>query len=218
MRVTIAFLRGEVAASNRDRRSHFHRGNNKKLDRSKTSRRKAFGTNKGHTTDECMHLKRPIKEMLKAGKLSHLIKELKQRNEKDQAKATKKGETLGKDKPLAILMVQPWHRGEEDGTKGPMIVDAEMGEISSIACICTGAPLQKSYMNTASIDSAWRTRSTTAHNRSSHRRKDSSINSPRIGSTLIEEGRKELCGLLRRNLDIFAWKPADMTGVLRHIA
>ncbi|GJX99905.1 reverse transcriptase domain-containing protein [Tanacetum coccineum] len=31
----------------------------------------------GHTTDECMHLKRQIEEMLKAGKLSYLIKELK---------------------------------------------------------------------------------------------------------------------------------------------
>ncbi|GKC39137.1 hypothetical protein Tco_1051521 [Tanacetum coccineum] len=39
-----------------------------------------------------------------------------------------------------------------------------------------------------------------------------------IGSTLTEEGRKELCGLLRRNLDILAWKPADMYGVPRHIA
>nr|GEZ77046.1 reverse transcriptase domain-containing protein [Tanacetum cinerariifolium] len=39
-----------------------------------------------------------------------------------------------------------------------------------------------------------------------------------IGSTLTEEGRKELCGLLRHNLDIFVWKPADMTGVPRHIA
>ncbi|GJQ96255.1 reverse transcriptase domain-containing protein [Tanacetum coccineum] len=39
-----------------------------------------------------------------------------------------------------------------------------------------------------------------------------------IGSTLTEEGRKKLCGLLRQNLDIFAWKPADMTGVPRHIA
>ncbi|GJT89462.1 reverse transcriptase domain-containing protein [Tanacetum coccineum] len=39
-----------------------------------------------------------------------------------------------------------------------------------------------------------------------------------IGSTLTEEGPKELCGLLRRNLDVFAWKPADMTGVPRHIA
>nr|GEW87858.1 reverse transcriptase domain-containing protein [Tanacetum cinerariifolium] len=39
-----------------------------------------------------------------------------------------------------------------------------------------------------------------------------------IGSTLTKEWRKELCGLLRCNLDIFSWKPADMTGVLRHIA
>ncbi|GJX80749.1 reverse transcriptase domain-containing protein [Tanacetum coccineum] len=61
----------------------------------------------GHTIDECMHLKRQIEEMLKAGKLSHLIKELKQSNGKDQTKAAKKGETSGKDKPLAILMVQP---------------------------------------------------------------------------------------------------------------
>ncbi|GKC07527.1 reverse transcriptase domain-containing protein [Tanacetum coccineum] len=39
-----------------------------------------------------------------------------------------------------------------------------------------------------------------------------------IGSTLTEEGRKELCSLLRRNLDVFARKLADMTGVPRHIA
>ncbi|GJS11512.1 hypothetical protein Tco_0368308 [Tanacetum coccineum] len=101
----------------------------------------------GHTTDECMYLKRQFEEMLKAGKLSHLIKELKQSNGKDQAKAAKKGETSRKDKPLAILMVQPWHRvakqritqtfsletvisfpplGEEDRTEGPMIIEAEI--------------------------------------------------------------------------------------------
>ncbi|GKF36351.1 hypothetical protein Tco_0113109 [Tanacetum coccineum] len=39
-----------------------------------------------------------------------------------------------------------------------------------------------------------------------------------IGSTLTEEGRNKLCGLLQRNLDIFSWKPADMIGVPRHIA
>ncbi|GKB26155.1 hypothetical protein Tco_0865556 [Tanacetum coccineum] len=39
-----------------------------------------------------------------------------------------------------------------------------------------------------------------------------------IGSTLIEEGRKALCELLKRNLDIFAWKPKDMTWVPRHLA
>ncbi|GJZ65338.1 reverse transcriptase domain-containing protein [Tanacetum coccineum] len=39
-----------------------------------------------------------------------------------------------------------------------------------------------------------------------------------IGSTLTEEGRNKLCSLLQQNLDVFAWKPADMTGVPRHIA
>ncbi|GJW24874.1 reverse transcriptase domain-containing protein [Tanacetum coccineum] len=39
-----------------------------------------------------------------------------------------------------------------------------------------------------------------------------------IGSTLTEKGSNKLCDLLQRNLDIFSWKPADMTGVLRHIA
>nr|GEU91441.1 reverse transcriptase domain-containing protein [Tanacetum cinerariifolium] len=32
-----------------------------------------------------------------------------------------------------------------------------------------------------------------------------------IGYTLTEEGRNRLCNLLQRNLDVFAWKPADMT-------
>nr|GEZ55184.1 reverse transcriptase domain-containing protein [Tanacetum cinerariifolium] len=85
---------------------------------------------------------------LKVGKLSHLIKELKQSNEKDQAKTAKEGEASLKDKPLAILMVQPWQRvakqritqnfsaesvisfpplEEEDGTEGPMIFEAEIG-------------------------------------------------------------------------------------------
>ncbi|GKC48993.1 hypothetical protein Tco_1071738 [Tanacetum coccineum] len=39
-----------------------------------------------------------------------------------------------------------------------------------------------------------------------------------IRSTLTNEGRNKLCDLLQHNLDVFAWKPADMTGVPRHIA
>ncbi|GJV18652.1 reverse transcriptase domain-containing protein [Tanacetum coccineum] len=102
----------------------------------------------GHNTNECMHLKKQIEEMLKAGKLPHLIKELKQNNGKEQPKVAKKGETSGKDKALAILMVQPWERvarqritqtfspnpevffpplGEDEGTKGSMIIEAEIG-------------------------------------------------------------------------------------------
>ncbi|GJY02676.1 reverse transcriptase domain-containing protein [Tanacetum coccineum] len=33
-----------------------------------------------------------------------------------------------------------------------------------------------------------------------------------IGSTLTERGREDLCVLLRQNLDIFAWRPTDLTG------
>ncbi|GKG12257.1 hypothetical protein Tco_0346494, partial [Tanacetum coccineum] len=40
----------------------------------------------GHNRDECMHLKNQIEEMLKAGKLPHLIKELKQNNRMWQRK------------------------------------------------------------------------------------------------------------------------------------
>ncbi|GJS78899.1 reverse transcriptase domain-containing protein [Tanacetum coccineum] len=38
-----------------------------------------------------------------------------------------------------------------------------------------------------------------------------------IGGSLSEKGRMELCNLLKDNLDIFAWKPADMIGVPRSI-
>nr|GEU76042.1 hypothetical protein [Tanacetum cinerariifolium] len=101
----------------------------------------------GHNMDECMHLRKQIEEMLKAGKLSYLIKEIKQNNRNEQPKVTKKRETYEKDKALAILMVQPWERvarqritssfslnpeiffpplREDEGTKGPMIIEAEI--------------------------------------------------------------------------------------------
>ncbi|GJT30902.1 hypothetical protein Tco_0911177 [Tanacetum coccineum] len=106
----------------------------------------------GHNTDECMHLKRQIEELIKARKLSHVIKELKQESGKDQPKVAKTGEVSGKDKSMAILMVQPWQKvarqritqsfspnleisfpplGDEDGMKGPMIIEAEIGEVKN---------------------------------------------------------------------------------------
>ncbi|GJY02341.1 reverse transcriptase domain-containing protein [Tanacetum coccineum] len=39
-----------------------------------------------------------------------------------------------------------------------------------------------------------------------------------IGGTLSLEGRTELCTLLKKKLDIFAWQPSDMTGVPLSIA
>ncbi|GJU50316.1 reverse transcriptase domain-containing protein [Tanacetum coccineum] len=100
----------------------------------------------GHNTDECNHLRKQIEDMLKAEKLSHIIKELKQSSGKDQQK--KKGETSGKEKHQAILMIQsrqkvirkkitqsfslnpeisfPFLRDDE-GAKGPLIIEEEIG-------------------------------------------------------------------------------------------
>nr|GEW43787.1 reverse transcriptase domain-containing protein [Tanacetum cinerariifolium] len=276
----------------------------------------------GHNTDECMHMRREIEELIKSGKLLHVIKELKQDSRKDQPKAAKKGETSGKDKPLTILM------GEEDRTEGPMIIEAEIGghfihriyvdggsasKILYEHCFNRLRPEVKNQMVPATApfvgfggeviwpmgqillpvkigDAEHSTftwmnfvvvRLASSYNGIIGRpgvRKIQVVPSTAHGmlkftvlggiltllssgiillectmvfgskaqtsnvvqvtkerikvpihpeypeqtiaicSTLTEEGRKALCDLLRRNLDIFAWKPTDMTGVPRHIA
>ncbi|GKF61815.1 hypothetical protein Tco_0181869 [Tanacetum coccineum] len=102
-----------------------------------------FHNDKGHSTDECMHLKKQIEELVRAGKFSHLIKEIKQG--RDQPKAGKK-EVPTKDKFMAIYMIQPWHRvirqkvtqsfkrvseisfpslTTSSGTEGPLVIEAQ---------------------------------------------------------------------------------------------
>nr|GEU44686.1 reverse transcriptase domain-containing protein [Tanacetum cinerariifolium] len=39
-----------------------------------------------------------------------------------------------------------------------------------------------------------------------------------IGGSLSDTGRTELCSILKKNLDILAWQPSDMTGVPRSVA
>ncbi|GKA26010.1 reverse transcriptase domain-containing protein [Tanacetum coccineum] len=104
-----------------------------------------FHNDKGHSTNECMQLKKQIEELVRAGKLSHLIKEIKQG--RDQPKAGKK-EVPTKDKSMEIYVIQPWHRvtrqkvtqsfkrvseitfpslTTSSGTKGPLVIEAEIG-------------------------------------------------------------------------------------------
>ncbi|GKA97160.1 reverse transcriptase domain-containing protein [Tanacetum coccineum] len=241
--------------------------------------------------------------------------------EPTKAKAAKKRETSEKDKPLTILMVQPWQKiakqrftqtfspkavisfpplGEEDGTEGSMIIEARMGghfvhrmyvdggsssKILYEHCFNRFRPEVRSQMVPAATplvefsgEIIWPlgqislllkngdeehstltwmnfmvVRSPSPYNgiigRPGVRRiwavpstDHGMLKFPvtggtaaeekiqvaiypvypkqtiAIGSTLTEEGWKELYGLLRRNLDIFAWRPANMTGVPRHIA
>nr|GEZ21669.1 hypothetical protein [Tanacetum cinerariifolium] len=74
----------------------------------KSSRPKWESSNRHHPcTDECVQIKKQIEELVRAGKLSSLIKEIKQG--RDQLKLGKK-EVPAKDKSMEIYMVQPWHR------------------------------------------------------------------------------------------------------------
>nr|GEX71469.1 reverse transcriptase domain-containing protein [Tanacetum cinerariifolium] len=104
-----------------------------------------FHNDKGHSTDECMQLEKQIEELVRAGKLSHLIIEIKQG--RDQSK-TRKKETAVKDKPTTIYMVQSWQKtvkqkvtqsfervkeiafpplAASNKTEGPLVIEAEMG-------------------------------------------------------------------------------------------
>nr|GFA23411.1 reverse transcriptase domain-containing protein [Tanacetum cinerariifolium] len=104
-----------------------------------------FHNDKGHSTDECMQLKKQIEELVRAGKLSHLIKEIKQGQEQPK---TGRKEAAAKDKPTKIYMVRSWQRtvkqkitqsfeqGKEitfpplatsNGTEGPLVIKAEIG-------------------------------------------------------------------------------------------
>nr|GEV62602.1 hypothetical protein [Tanacetum cinerariifolium] len=104
-----------------------------------------FHNDKGHSTDECMQLKKQIEELVQVDKLSHLIKEIKQR--RDQSKVGKK-EALTKDKSTEIYIIQSWQRMTRQkvtqsfervreitfpslatisGTKVPLVIEAEIG-------------------------------------------------------------------------------------------
>ncbi|GKG15680.1 hypothetical protein Tco_0358003, partial [Tanacetum coccineum] len=96
----------------------------------------------GHNTDECNHLRKKIEDMLKAGEaVAHTSG-----TEAKQPK--KKGESSEKDKPQAILMIQSRqkairqkitqsfspnlemlfpHLRDDEGTEGPLIIEAEIG-------------------------------------------------------------------------------------------
>ncbi|GKD72440.1 hypothetical protein Tco_1330722 [Tanacetum coccineum] len=104
-----------------------------------------FHNDKGHSTDECMQLKKQIEELVKAGKLSDFIKEIRQ--DKDKQNNGKK-EAPTKEKATTIYMIQPWHKvtrqkvtlsfahvneimfpplSANKGTDGPLVIEAEIG-------------------------------------------------------------------------------------------
>nr|GEY19840.1 reverse transcriptase domain-containing protein [Tanacetum cinerariifolium] len=159
MITTTAFIRGEAAAASK-KKGHAPWKPQDQSKRHSSDKRPDFRGHqkgKGGLTDLLLspgrrkkswlpkQLRKQTEELVRAGKLSHLIKEIKQGL--DQSKAGKK-ETAVKDKPTAIYMVQSWQRavkqkvtqsfervGEiafpqlaaSNGTEGPLVIEAEMG-------------------------------------------------------------------------------------------
>nr|GEY43009.1 reverse transcriptase domain-containing protein [Tanacetum cinerariifolium] len=218
MITTTAFIRGEAAATSK-KKGHVSWKAHDQSKRQNSDKRSDFRGHSregrgltGHSTDECMHLKKQIEELVRPGKLSHLIKEIKQG--RDHSKTGKK-ETEVKDKPAAIYMVQSWQRtvkqkvtqsfervkeiafpplAASNGTEGPLVIEAKMG----------GHMIHRIRMGNCNNPQ---------YNIDTYRMRlgDYIIR----GGTLSDKGRTDLCSILKKNLDIFAWQPCDMTGVLR---
>ncbi|GJT26143.1 hypothetical protein Tco_0906418 [Tanacetum coccineum] len=149
MRITTSFLRGEVTAGNQERKKSLPPWKQQEAEHKQNFKKGGFKNQQRFSLlPKSPKEKQQIEELLKVGKLSHVIKELKQNGGKDQPKTNKKGEASNKDKALAILMIQPWQRvarqritqsfspdpkisfpplEEEKGTEGSMIIEAEIG-------------------------------------------------------------------------------------------
>nr|GEV95661.1 hypothetical protein [Tanacetum cinerariifolium] len=130
MITTTAFIRGEAAAA---RKKKGKEGGLAGSPPYKDTKRNFCGRG------------RHIEELVRAGKLSHLIKEIK--HGRDQSKVEKK-ETPARDKPAAIYMIQSWQRmtrqkvtqsfervreitfpplTTSSEAEGPLVIEAEIG-------------------------------------------------------------------------------------------
>nr|GEX31136.1 reverse transcriptase domain-containing protein [Tanacetum cinerariifolium] len=122
MIATAAFIRGEAVAANKKRATcpGSHMTNQRSIrtkgltfeppppmvtpvEKRNGNKFCDFHKDKGHSTDECMQLKKQIEELVRAEKLSHLIKEIKQGSEQPK---TGRKEAAAKEKPTTIYMRQ----------------------------------------------------------------------------------------------------------------
>nr|GEW08124.1 reverse transcriptase domain-containing protein [Tanacetum cinerariifolium] len=142
MIATTAFIRGEAAAADK-KKGHASWRTQDQSKRHTSEKRSDFRGRKVPAVTT--HVKKQIEELVRACKLSHLIKEIKQG--RDQPKVGKK-ETPAKDKSMAIYMIQSWHRmtrqkvtqsfervreivfpsmTNNNGTEGTLVIEAEIG-------------------------------------------------------------------------------------------
>nr|GEW53743.1 reverse transcriptase domain-containing protein [Tanacetum cinerariifolium] len=144
MIATTTFIRGEAVAASK-KKGHPPPPMVTPIEKRSSNKFCDFHNDKGHNTDECMQLKKQIEELVRARKLSHLIKEIKQGREQPK---TGRKVAATKDKPTTIYMVRSWQRivrqkvtqsfeqvkeiafpplTFSNGTEGPLVIEVEMG-------------------------------------------------------------------------------------------
>ncbi|GKA58147.1 reverse transcriptase domain-containing protein [Tanacetum coccineum] len=218
-----------------------------------------FCGDKGHNTDECIHLRRQIEDV---GKTSHQRESyddfhgptLEMNNKiKDQPKLLRRWRVSLKSAIQALLQQAPLEiKSRMIPATTPLLgfnseISRPLGQISLRSSLGDEEHFTSALMNfmvNAKIPSGWRNSDTSQqhHNtggvqNGSRSTKQIPTKEPRfmkgikvsihpeyleqtvtIGGSLSEKGRIELCNMLKDNLDIFAWKLADMTGIPRSIA
>nr|GEY61639.1 reverse transcriptase domain-containing protein [Tanacetum cinerariifolium] len=96
-----------------------------------------FHKDNGHNTNECMQFKKQIEELVRAGKLSHLIKEIKH----------------GRDQEITFPSL-----ATSSGTEGPLVIEAKISRHMVHRMYGTEAPQRKYSMSTASTGSGLKSR------------------------------------------------------------
>nr|GEZ28296.1 reverse transcriptase domain-containing protein [Tanacetum cinerariifolium] len=140
------------------------------------------------------------------------------------AASKKKGHASWKQRTTRKKVTQSFERVKEitfpplaarSETEGPLVIEAEMGG-HMIHRITVLIPTEcTSVITSSAVSREERTRpanfKVTLH-------PDFPDQEVAIGGTLSDKGRTELCSILKKNLDIFAWQSSDMTGVPRSVA
>nr|GEU53202.1 reverse transcriptase domain-containing protein [Tanacetum cinerariifolium] len=99
-----------------------------------------FHNDKGHSTDECMQLKKQIEELVRAGKLSHLIKEIKQG--RDQSKQERKRQ----QSKISLRQSIWYNRGKEQSSKSGETI-WPLGQLRLLVIIRDATHSTKAWMN-----------------------------------------------------------------------
>ncbi|GJS29146.1 reverse transcriptase domain-containing protein [Tanacetum coccineum] len=181
---------------------------------------------KGHYPNDCFQLRRQLEMALESWKLNHLVKDVRQRG-----RGNAKGRDAGKDKVINMI------RGLARGNVRTLIRKLESRDEVAVEEHTDGS----SRFRQGSSEALGKDRdgfkspqgsvlNYTLHDEISHPERYRNpghadcgyclmpkAGEEANGGNLSEECKSQLRKLLKKSMDVFAWEPADMTGVPKRI-